>query len=408
MPEKALFLLCRRVLLVAMIVLGCVSGGRAVAEEPRDAVLTRLEQRAVDGGVEIELRLTAYPRTKLMVLRGPDRVVLDLYDTVTAVKSVNLDANPVISNLRQGLIAKDRFRMILELKRPAVPELVAESGEGEGHVLRLRLKEADARSFEAAVASAAANRNEAAPVEAKAAGAEEPKYTVVIDPGHGGVDTGAIGKHGTLEKDVNLKFGLALRDELAKQPRIRVLMTRSDDTFVSLGERSEFARRERANLFVSMHSDSIRYADIRGATVYTLSEKASDSLSGEVAESENSADRFVDPKWREDKPEVFDILIELTRRETDNLSEHFAAGLVKELGRHDIRLIRNPKRSAGFKVLTAPDVPSVLLEIGYLSNVDDEQLLLDESWRRDSASAIASAIERFVGTKEQGQAASGG
>ncbi|RYE81422.1 MAG: N-acetylmuramoyl-L-alanine amidase, partial [Hyphomicrobiales bacterium] len=224
--------------------------------------------------------------------------------------------------------------------------------------------------------------------------------TVVIDPGHGGIDTGARGRNGTLEKDINLLFALALRDRLKSEGHLKVIMTREDDRFISLGERSAIARRAKANLFISMHADSIRYSDIRGATVYTLSGRASDALSSEVAESENSSDRFVNPEWQKNEPEVFDILIELMRRETDSFSEHFAAGLVQELGRHKIRLIRNPKRSAGFKVLMAPDVPSVLVEIGYLSNIDDEKLLVDESWRKDTADAVGSAVADFFRLKQ--------
>ncbi|GGD88542.1 N-acetylmuramoyl-L-alanine amidase [Aureimonas endophytica] len=373
-----------------------LAGSPTVAREPYESVLTGFSQQASGDGYVAEMRFAGTPRSKLILLARPNRVVIDLYDAVTAMKDLRLEKNEFVAGLRQGLISKDRFRLVFELKRPALPDLAMATDDGKT-TLTLRLNTADAKAF-ADAAARPQGLEEGATAAAKEA---EPEriYTVVIDPGHGGVDTGAIGKHGTLEKDVNLRFGLALRDALAGDPRVHVLMTREDDTFISLTERSEIARRAKANLFVSMHSDSIRYADLRGATVYTLSEKASDSLSREVADSENSADRFVDPRWREDKPEVFDILVELMRRETENLSEHFAAGLVQELGRHDIRLIRNPKRSAGFKVLTAPDVPSVLLEVGYLSNVDDEQLLLDESWRNDSAKAIAAAIERFLGTQ---------
>lgn len=396
----------RALLGFSILFLAATLGRTAAAEEPFESVLTSFVQHPAAGAYEAEFRFVGTPRSRLIVLTDPDRVAVDLFDTVTAVKDMKIEANGVVSGLRQGLISKDRFRLVFELKRPGVPEIAMSTNDGKS-VLTLRIAPTDAAAFRQAAARRSSVEQEPAPA-APAAGAAEPSFTIVIDPGHGGIDTGAVGKHGTLEKDVNLKFALALRDALSKDHRIRTLMTRGDDTFISLAERSEFARRAKANLFVSMHSDSIRYADLRGATVYTLSEKASDSLSREIAESENSADRFVDPRWREGKPEVFDILIELMRRETESLSEHFAAGLVQELGQHDIRLIRNPKRSAGFKVLTAPDVPSVLLEIGYLSNVDDEQLLLDESWRNDSAAAISAAVERFLGAPPRDRTAGGG
>ncbi|KAB0682090.1 N-acetylmuramoyl-L-alanine amidase [Aureimonas leprariae] len=378
---------------VALLLAGVLSR----AEAAGDPVLTGFETRLVPNGFEADFRFAGTPRSRMMVLTGPNRVAIDFYDTVSAVKDLRIDANRMVAGLRQGLISNDRFRLVIELARPGIPELVTKT-DGDKSTTTLRIVETDARTFRTSALSIGSET----PVETGsiAAPAAEPKsYTVVIDAGHGGIDTGAIGKHGTQEKEVNLKFALALRDRLAADPRIHVVLTRDDDTYIPLGERSAIAQRAKANLFVSMHSDSIRYAALRGATVYTLSEKASDSLAREIADSENSADRFVDPQWREGAPEVFDILVELTRRETGDLSEHFAAGLVQELGRHDIRLIGNPKRSAGFRVLTAPDVPSVLLELGYLSNVDDEQLLLDESWRRDSAAAIASAISRFLGVE---------
>ncbi len=147
---------------------------------------------------------------------------------------------------------------------------------------------------------------------------------------------------------------------------------------------------------VSLHADSIRYKDLRGATVYTLSEKASDSLSRELADVENSADRFAGPEWDQDAPEIHDILVDLVRRETEALSEHFAIRLVSDLRTGEIRLINNPKRSAGFRVLRAPDVPSILLEMGYLSNPDDEQDLKSAEWQKRLARLLARSIADFA------------
>lgn len=370
---------------------------------PGDSVLTEFEQSGTSEQFAVVLKLVGTPRSKLLLLRNPDRIAVDLFDTVAARPLPSLQANAIVSEMRQGLVSRDRFRLVFTLKQDAVPKAAMETQDGKT-VLRLTMEASTPAEFQKALAQQgleAAGSPPSHPVAAKA-GPGPGKFTVVVDPGHGGVDTGAKGRHGTLEKEVNLRFALALRDVLRKDARLDVLMTRSDDTFISLGERSQFARRAKANLFISMHADSIRYSGLRGATVYTLSERASDQLSREVAEGENSADRFVDPSWRKSEPEVFDILIELMRRETDSFSQHFATGLVDEFGRHKIRLIRNPRRSAGFKVLTAPDVPSVLVEIGYLSNVDDEQLLLDSSWRDDTAAAIGAAVTRFLASQGDG------
>lgn len=373
----------------------------SAAEPVTDTILTGFTQQSSPGRFVAILELVGTPRSRILLLRNPDRIAVDLFDTVAALPAPSLEANPLVSELRQGLVSSDRFRLIFTLKRAALPKASMEARGGRT-MLTLAMDASSAEGFDAAAASQSiASPAKAAGPGPAGSGASGPgqggqKFVVVIDPGHGGVDTGAVGRHGTLEKEINLGFALALRDILEKDDRIDVLMTRSDDTFITLGERSEIARRAKASLFISMHADSIRFPSLRGATVYTLSGRASDSLSREVAESENAADRFADASLKQGEPEVFDILVELMRRETDSFSQHFAAGLVEELGRHDIRLIRNPKRSAGFKVLTAPDVPSVLLEIGYLSNVDDEQLLLDRSWREDTAAAIAAAVIGFL------------
>ncbi|KQT60613.1 hypothetical protein ASG54_09705 [Aureimonas sp. Leaf460] len=356
--------------------------------------MTGFQQGSKDGRFEAVLTFKGHPRSRILLLRNPDRVALDLFDTVSAAP-VPAPADPkAVVDMRQGLVSADRFRIVWTLKATALP--VAETRDEDGRtILTLRFERTDGIGFaNAAAVQGVPITSEAAPKTT--APAAPGVFTIVVDPGHGGVDNGARGPAGTLEKEVNLAFALALRDALAKDPKVRVLLTREDDRFIPLTERSEIARRAKADLFISMHADSIRYRDIRGATVYTLSEKASDTLSLEIADSENSADRFAGPEWRQGKPEVFDILVDLTRRETDSFSEHFAAELVDAFGDHQIRLIKNPKRSAGFRVLMAPDVPSVLVEIGYLSNDEDEKLLLKKDWREDTTSAISRAVLDFL------------
>lgn len=385
--------------MVAVVFLMLTGATRSNAEEPSavatgESVLIGFEQRQESGRFQAVLTFKGHPRSRILLLRNPDRVALDLFDTVSAAAiPAKADAGAV-SDMRQGLVSADRFRIVWTLKATALP--VAETRDENGKtVLTLRFERTDGIGFaNAAAVQGVPITSEAPP---KTTGPAAPGvFTIVVDPGHGGVDTGAKGPAGTLEKEVNLAFALSLRDALAKDPGVRVLLTREDDRFIPLTERSDIARRAKADLFISMHADSIRYRDIRGATVYTLSEKASDSLSLEIADSENSADRFAGPEWRQGKPEVFDILVDLTRRETDSFSEHFAAELVEAFDDHKIRLIKNPKRSAGFRVLMAPDVPSVLVEIGYLSNAEDEKLLLEKHWRDDTTSAISRAVLDFL------------
>ena len=225
-------------------------------------------------------------------------------------------------------------------------------------------------------------------------------FTVVIDPGHGGIDSGAQGANGTLEKDVVLAVGKKLRDILERDTKMRVIMTRDTDVFLSLAERVRIARQANADLFVSIHADSIHVASLRGATVYTISDKASDQLAQQIADSENLADSVAGVPLESEPPEVAGILADLTRRETHDFSVRFADDVVQSLQTGGINLINRPHRSAGFRVLKAPDVPSVLVELGYLSNPKDEKLLNDPDWRGRAAAEHREGHPRFRGNQD--------
>lgn len=223
---------------------------------------------------------------------------------------------------------------------------------------------------------------------------------VVIDPGHGGGDPGAISVSGVYEKRVTLKAARILRRELQRHGRYRVVMTRDGDRMVRLRERIRIARQARADLFISIHADANPVSWVRGASVYTLSEQASDAEAAALAERENKADLINGVDLSGEEPEVATILIDLARRETMNESARLASAVVHELGR-STSLLRNTHRFAGFAVLKAPDVPSVLVEIGLLSNRDDERLLQRDEYLTKLAQAIVDATDLyFDGIKE--------
>ena len=206
---------------------------------------------------------------------------------------------------------------------------------------------------------------------------------------------------GAQEKDVTLTFAKELRDTLAATGKYELFMTREDDEFIALDDRVRIARQHGADLFISVHADTIRLKGIRGATVYTVSEKASDAEAQALADRENLSDQLAGIEIADEQAEVADILIDLIRRETHTFSMRFARSLVGELST-TVGLINNPHRSAGFKVLKAPDVPSVLLELGYMSNAKDEQQLLSVEWRSKAAASIASAVEHFASARTGG------
>ena len=220
-------------------------------------------------------------------------------------------------------------------------------------------------------------------------------HTIVLDAGHGGVDPGTIGIGGTLEKNVTLPMVLELRRQLLATGRYKVVLTRDRDIFIPLHERVAIARAARADLFISIHADSIHNSQERGATVYTLSDTASDAEAAAEAARENRSDIIAGVDLSHENKEVTSILIDLAQRESMNRSVTFASLLVKEIGKQAPLIAEKPHRFAGFVVLKAPDVPSALIELGYLSNGRDERLLTEPRQRAKVASAIIHAIDLY-------------
>lgn len=217
---------------------------------------------------------------------------------------------------------------------------------------------------------------------------------VVLDPGHGGKDPGAIGVSGTYEKHVALAAAMELQRLLQGSGRYRVMLTRGRDVFIPLEGRVAFAQKQAATLFVSMHADALGDHSVRGASVYTLGETASDSQSAALARRENAADRFAGPAFQDTPPEVARILASLVRQETRAGSARMARSVVGAL-REDVPLLQNPARRAGFVVLKAADIPSVLVEMGFMSNPLDEADLRKPAHRIRVATAMKRAIDAY-------------
>lgn len=217
---------------------------------------------------------------------------------------------------------------------------------------------------------------------------------IVIDPGHGGLDTGAVGSTGIMEKTIVLNFSSILKRKIEELGKFDVLLTRTSDQFLSLSDRVNFARNNDADLFISLHADSVRQKYVRGATVYTLSDRASDGLTAILAESENKSDLIGGVDLENETEVVGNILFDLAIRETRYFSKLYSRFLVDEIS-NSTNVIKNPHRSGGFLVLKAPDVPSVLLELGYLSNLGDEELLLSNEWQVQTAEAVAISVSKY-------------
>jgi N-acetylmuramoyl-L-alanine amidase len=221
-----------------------------------------------------------------------------------------------------------------------------------------------------------------------------PLPVVMLDPGHGGKDPGAIGVSGTYEKQVALATAFELRRQLEATGCYRVELTRGRDVFIPLEERVAKAQEHSAALFVSMHADAIADRAVRGASVYTLSSHASDAQTAALAERENSADRFAGPQWHNEPPEVAHILTSLVRQETRAGSGRLARSMVGSLDR-DMPMLPNPERHAGFVVLKAADIPSILVEMGFMSNPADEAELRRPQHRVMVADAMKRAVDAY-------------
>lgn len=374
-----------------------------VASDARLAGDTRQTRFVLDLDRPIQFRAFA--------LADPYRVVVDIPQVSFQLKAgAGTAGRGLVKAFRYGLVMPGGSRIVFDLAGPAkiAKSFVLEAANGQPPRLVLELEQVDRTAFvqlldaksRPELKPAISETTASVPVEptadAKPAASGDTRPVVVIDPGHGGIDNGTQAG-GTSEKELVLGFGLALRDRLEKSGKYRVVMTRTDDTFIPLTDRVKVARNQSAALFVSIHADALprREGDARGATIYTLSDKASDAEAERLAETENKADAIGGVNLTEEPTEVADILIELAQRETRTFSNRFARLLMGEM-KTTVRMHKHPLKSAGFKVLKAPDVPSVLVELGYVSNKGDLEHLVSESWRNRTAGAMAQAIDAFL------------
>ena len=330
-------------------------------------------------------------------LADPYRVVVDLPSLDWQVAPSEDDRRGVVTRLRFGQFRPDTSRMVIEALGPVeVKQAFLLPPQGNwAYRFVIDLAPVDEASF---VNSVGAPRRLARPL-AKPSPPEPSrksavKRIVVLDPGHGGVDPGAIGVSGVFEKTVTLSAARELRKILQKTNRYKVILTRNSDKFLRLRDRVAVARDVGAELFVSLHADAIRGRGVRGASVYTLSEKASDAEAAALAAKENKADLLGGVQLEGESEEVTSILIDLVQRETKNLSAGFANIVLPEF-RKRVKTLGNGHRFAGFAVLKAPDVPSVLVEMGYLSNRQDERMLSTAEGRRPVLEALGKAIDRY-------------
>ncbi len=359
------------------------------------SALARFEAKASaiqgDGAaLQLDLNLSQPVPWRVRVKDDPPRLLLDMRE----VDWSGIDALPLPKGavLRAGMFRPGWSRLVLELPGPM---LVATAGmeTASGTHLHVRLSAASAADFAAKAAEpeppewALPRAADLPPPPRRGSG----PLVVVLDPGHGGIDPGAE-RDGELEKNLVLTFARELKELLLRDGRFSVVMTREDDSFVPLETRISTARRAGAGVFIALHADAIAEGEAVGATVYTLSEDATDEASATLAERHDRDDLLAGVDLSDQDDVVAQVLMDMARTETTPRTQRLADQLVTAMQKGDIRMHRHPHQEAGFSVLKSPDIPSVLLELGFLSSARDLKRLTDPEWRARMAGAVRDAL----------------
>lgn len=385
-----------------------------------------LEVNAVRFGISSEktrlvLELDQASDFRTFMLDNPYRLVVDLPTFNWNAGVIQKSKQAGVLDVRQGTLQPEYSRIVFDLSRavtiktafflpkdglsphkividytPSTPEtFLAKKNKIFGNLVIAQTSASPATALPPPVPLPKPPEPDIALIEETPAVPNEYKPLIVIDPGHGGIDPGAIGSNKTYEKDVVLAIGKDLKRTLLATGRYRVEMTREKDIFIKLRDRVSYARTQGADLFISIHADSTPHKDTRGASVYTLSQKASDEQTAKLAEKENSADLVAGVNLNIEDEQVAYILGDFLMTDTMNQSKFFANTLVKTMKRSKMSLLADPHRFAGFAVLKAPDIPSILLEAGFMSNNNEANLLKQEAHRKKLTAAITNGINAY-------------
>jgi N-acetylmuramoyl-L-alanine amidase len=377
------------------VVLCCICAVGAQAQQLR--ALARLDPAGsgiedVAGGVAVTLALTQAVPYRVFTLDAPMRVVLDFRELAFDGDVAALDRSERITGLAAGLYQPGWSRLVLELDRPMeVIEAGLETDASDGDaVVRVTMAATSAEAFAASAGTPEPRRDKAIPVAA-----DDGRLVVVLDPGHGGVDPGAQ-RGGHNEADLMLGFARELKEALLRGGVDDVVMTRTDDRFVSLPARVSVARAAGADLFLSLHADAIAKGRATGTTIYTLSQDATDAASAALAERQDRQDILAGVDLRAQDDQIATVLMDLARLQTaprtDRLADEMVTGLQTHLG----KLHKRPRLEAAFSVLKAPDIPSVLIELGFMSSETDLANLTDPRWRARAADGIVAAVNAWA------------
>lgn len=350
--------------------------------------------------LDIKLEMTRSVPWRVFTLDDPRRLVVDFseLDWTGIDREAILYESEKISDLRAGLYRPGWTRLVLDLAEPLAVTQAGMATESDGAVLTLSLASVSAAEF-AENAGAPKAENLGTPVQVTPPGKRrqtgEGPLVVVLDPGHGGIDPGAE-RDGVVEADLVLAFAREFRDVLVRTGGFKVVLTRDDDGFVSLEERVTIARRAGADVFMSLHADALAQGRASGATVYTLSREASDVASQKLAERHDRADLLAGVDLAHQDDEVALVLMDLARTETAPRAEALADALVEGIHSATGSIYKSPRMQAGFSVLKAPDIPSVLVELGFMSSPKDLERMISPEWRAQAAEGMRDALQYWA------------
>mgnify|MGYP005852605015 CR=1 FL=1 len=428
MRDKALYLIIKKLyhLIFTPLLVLCFLLVISPLATAQPITVSDLRIGSHDNKTRFVLDLSTETGYRVFSLDRPERIVIDLPSLVWQPANRVGDPTKIINRVRHGPFDTETTRIVLDLSRPAIIDdlFLLKPSQGRPYRLVVDLQASSYPTFRRHLDRVFGHRDRpetlsqaTAPPEktdSKRGAKKEPeavivynpangvdkssavyKPMIVIDAGHGGIDPGAIASNGLYEKKITLAAAKELKDILEKTGRFRVALTRSDDYYLKLHERVKRARKFGGDLFISLHADSLGRTNVRGASIYTLSDNASDKEAARLAERENKADAIRDIDLSVEEKDVADILIDLAMRDSMNQSKVLADTLIRVMRDEGITMLQNTHRYAGFAVLKAPDMPSVLIEMGFLSNPNEARRLSSARYRLKIARAIAAGLTAY-------------
>ncbi|MCE3254603.1 MAG: N-acetylmuramoyl-L-alanine amidase [Rickettsiaceae bacterium] len=375
--------------------------------KPAKNQITKISISDSNNQTELEFELSKTPKYRIFTISNPERLVIDFEDSLMVAK-IQKFTHPTISLVRNSINRQGQTRIVFDLKNPIEISGSQISDNKSKKYLAITLSPKNSsKTQNVKLVETKVPTDEITKLLDKKTGTV--KYvikkakilpTIIIDSGHGGKDPGTTGKYArSKEKHITLAYSIELKKQLDKTGKFKVFLTRDKDYFIPLNERVAIARRLKADLFISLHADSSPDSVTSGLSIYTLSENSSDKQAELLAQKENKADIIGGANFSDASGDILNTLINLSQRSTMNESAQFAEIVIKSIKEKEVATLQKGHRFAGFRVLTAPDVPSVLIELGYLSNKNEEKILNSINHKKKVAQALVLAVENYFGEK---------